>query len=101
MQKHRVRLEWGEVLEFTGELVSRLERETVHDPHTRTIREYSLYRKEDGRYLLFLESRREVRSKSRYLKFESPEEVYKYVKRLEDDDETARSIIDVEASKEE
>jgi hypothetical protein len=88
------------MLEFTGELVSRLERETVHDPHTRTIREYSLYRTDEGQYLLFLESRREVRSKGRYLKFESPDDVYQYVKRLEDDEEAARSVIDVEASRE-
>jgi hypothetical protein len=96
MQKLRIRLERGEMLEFTGELVSRLSRETVHDAHTRTIREYTLYRTEEGRYLLFLESRREIRSKRRFLKFETGEDVFEYVKRLENDPVVAKDVINIE-----
>lgn len=93
MQKHRIGLERGEVLEFTGELVSTITRETVHDAYTRTVKEYALYRTDDGRYLLLLESRREIRSKRHYLKFGSPEDVYEYVKRFEVDEEAAASLI--------
>jgi len=93
MQKYRIRLERGDLLEFTGELVSKVSRETVLDPHTRTVRDYALYRTEDKRYVLVLESRREIRSKTRYLRFETPGDVYEYVKRLEEDEEAAASIV--------
>lgn len=92
MQKYRIGLERGEVLEFTGELVSTVSREIAHDDYTKTVREYALYRTDKGRYLLLLESRREVRSKMHYLKFESPDDVYKYIKRFEDDEEVAEGL---------
>lgn len=93
MQNYRIRLERGELLEFTGELISKVSRETMHDAQTRTVKDYALYRTDEGRYLLLLESRREIRSKTRFLKFESPEDVYDYVRRFEDDDEVAASIL--------
>ncbi|BBD07342.1 hypothetical protein [Desulfovibrio ferrophilus] len=79
MDNVKVQLENGDILEFSGELLSTASREVDHDARRSTVFEYRLFRRVDGEYLLVLDSYEKVRVRHFHLHFTALSDVQDYV----------------------
>lgn len=79
MERVIVRMDNGDVLEFTGTLVARSSREVARDGRRSTVFEYRLYRAQEGGFVLALDSFEKVRARSFYLCFNSRDDARDYV----------------------
>ncbi len=94
MERVVVRMDSGDVLEFTGVLVARSSREVARDGRHSTVFEYRLYRTEAGGYVLALDSFEKVRARSFFLRFNSRDDARDYVSRDEGGAALARALFD-------
>jgi hypothetical protein len=92
MQKIVLHLENGDVLEFAGKLVSKARREVVRDGRCSTVYEYTLYEREDGSFILSLESYEKIRARSHRLNFRRREDAKDYVLGDADGEQLVREL---------
>lgn len=91
-------LENGDVLEFAGEVVSTATREVVRDGRCSTVYEYTLYEREDGTFILSLESYEKIRARSHRLNFRTLEDAKDYVRGDADGERLVRDLFSDPAS---
>ena len=92
MRRHVIHLDNGEVVEFTGELVAETQAETPKDPRTVAVDALSVYRTDEGRFVLVMERSLKVRSKTFCLNFNSVDDVEDYLGRDESLRPAAREL---------
>lgn len=95
MEKLTLTLENGDVLEFRGELVAEASREVALDVRRSTVFEYRLYRREDGEFLLVLDSFEKIRSRQFHLHFNTLDDARDYVLRDKGSEELVRELFGV------
>lgn len=92
MEKLTLTLGNGEILEFRGELVAEASREVALDPCRSTVFEYRLYRREDGEFLLVLDSFEKIRSRQFHLHFHTLDDARDYVLRDKGSEKLVRDL---------
>lgn len=95
MEKLTLTMGNGEILEFRGELVARSSREVALDTRRSTVFEYRLYRREDGEFLLVLDSFEKIRSRQFHLHFNTLDDARDYVLRDKGSQELVRELFGV------
>jgi len=89
-----VRMDNGDVLEFSGTLVASASREVHHDGLRSTVFEYRLYRTAENGFVLAMETYEKNRSRNFYLCFKSKQDAQDYLARDKDRSPLIQQLFD-------